>query len=129
MRKDFLAGLCGLVLLTAIAGQAVGQENRTQDKQDKSAAEKTADKAKDVKDKTVTGATAAGEKTKDVGAEVGDKAGDVKDTTVKGAKVAAEKTKAVGAEAADKGEDVGKKTAKGAKSAGNWFTRAFKKVF
>jgi len=55
----------------------------------------------------------------------------VKDTTVKGAKVAAEKTKAVGAEAADKGEgeDVVKKTAKGAKSAGNWFTRAFKKIF
>ena len=126
MRKDLLAGLCGLVLLTVMAGQAVGQENRTQDK---SAAEKTADKAKDVKDTTVKGAKAAGEKTKDVGAEVGDKAGDVKDTTVKGTKVAAEKTKAVGAEAADKGEDVGKKTAKGAKSAGNWFTRAFKKIF
>ena len=46
MRKEILAGLCGLVLLTAIAGQAVGQEKPTQDK---SAAEKTADKAKDVK--------------------------------------------------------------------------------
>jgi hypothetical protein len=58
MRKELLAGMCGLVLLTAIAGQAVGQENRTQDK---SAAEKTADKAKDVIDATVKGAKAAGE--------------------------------------------------------------------
>jgi hypothetical protein len=82
-----------------------------------------------VKDTTVQGAKAAGEKTKDVGAEVGDKAEDAKDTTVKGAKVAAEKTKAVGAEVADKGAEVGKKTAKGAKSAGNWFTRAFNKIF
>jgi hypothetical protein len=82
-----------------------------------------------VKDKTVEGAKAAGEKTKDVGAEVGDKAEDVKDTTVKGTKVAAEKTKAVGAKAADKGEDIGEKTAKGAKKTGNWFTRAFKKIF
>ena len=48
-----------------------------------------------MKDTTVKGAKAAGEKTKDVGAEVGDKAGDVKDTTVKGTKVAAVKTKAV----------------------------------
>ena len=86
-------------------------------------------KAEDVKDATVKGAKTAGEKTKDVGAEVGDKAEDVKDTTVKGTKVAAEKTKAVSADVADKGEDVGKKTAKGAKSAGNWFTRAFKKIF
>jgi len=122
MRKELLAGLFGLVLLTSTAGQAVGQDNPTQDKQDKNAAEKTADKAKGVKDATVKGAKTAGEKTKDVGAEVGDKAGDVKDTTVKGTKVAAEKTKAVG-------EDVGKTTAKGAKSAGNWFTRAFKKIF
>jgi hypothetical protein len=43
--------------------------------------------------------------------------------------VAAEKTKAVGADVAGKGEDVGKKTAEGAKSAGNWFTRMFKKIF
>jgi hypothetical protein len=43
--------------------------------------------------------------------------------------VAAEKTKAVGAEVADKGEDVGNKTVKGAKKTGNWFTRAFKKIF
>src|SRR5678815_3148269 len=86
MRKDLLAGLCGLVLLTAIAGQAVGQENRTQDK---NAAEKTADKAKDVKDKTVKGAKTAGEKTKDVGEKVGD-------TTVEGAKTAGENTKDVG---------------------------------
>ena len=126
MRKDLLAGLCGLVLLIGIASQAVGQENRTQDK---NTAEKTADKAKDVKDTTVKGAKAAGEKTKEVGAEVGDKAGDVKDTTVKGTKVATEKTKNVGAQAADKGEDVGKKTVKGAKSTGNWFTRTFKKIF
>ena len=126
MRKDLLAGLCGLVLLTGVAGQAVGQENRTQDK---SAAEKTADKAEDAKDKTVQGAKAVGEKTKDVGAEVGDKAEDAKDTTVKGTKVAAQKTKDVSAQAADKGEDVGRKTVKGAKSAGNWFTRAFKKIF
>jgi hypothetical protein len=129
MRKDLLAGLCGLVLWSATAVQAIGQENRTPDKQDKSTAEKTADKAKDVKDKTVKGAKAAGEKTKDIGAEVGDKAGDAKDATVKGTKVAAGKTKDVAADAADKGEDVGKKTAKGAKSAGNWFTRAFKKIF
>ena len=40
MRKGLLAGLCGLVLLAAITGQAVGQENRTQDK---SVGEKTAD--------------------------------------------------------------------------------------
>ena len=53
----------------------------------------------------------------------------MKDTTVKGTKVAAEKTKAVGGDAADKGEELGKKGAKGAKSAGNWFTRAFKKIF
>ena len=53
----------------------------------------------------------------------------MKDTTVKGTKVAAEKTKAVGAEAVEKGEDVGNKTVKGAKSAGNWFTRAWKKIF
>ena len=83
----------------------------------------------DVKDTTVKGVKAAGEKTKDVGAAVGDKAEDVKDTTVKGTKVAAKKTKAVGKEAADKGEDIGHKTAKVAKSAGNWFTRAFKKIF
>ena len=69
MHKKLLAGLCGLVLLTAMAGQAVGQENRTQDK---NTAEKAADKAKDVKDTTVKGAKTAGEKTKDV-------AGDVKD--------------------------------------------------
>jgi hypothetical protein len=36
---------------------------------------------------------------------------------------------AQGAEVADKGAEVGKKTAKGAKSAGNWFTRAFNKIF
>ena len=82
-----------------------------------------------MKDATVKGAKAAGEKTKDIGAEVGDKAEDAKDATVKGAKVAAEKTKAVGAEAADKGEDIGNKTVKGAKSTGNWFTRAIKKIF
>lgn len=45
------------------------------------------------------GAKVAGEKTKEVGAEVCDKAGDVKDTTVKGTKVAAEKTKAIGVRA------------------------------
>ena len=27
------------------------------------------------------------------------------------------------------GEDVGNKTVKGAKKTGNWFTRAFKKIF
>ena len=122
MRKNLLAGLCGLVLLTAMAGQAVGQENRKPNTPKKSTAEKTTDKAKDVKDTTVEGAKTAGEKTKDV-------AGDVKDTTVKGAKVAGKKTKDVGAEAADKSEDVGNKTVKGAKKTGNWFTRAFKKIF
>ena len=46
MRNDLLAGLCGVVLLTAMAGQAVAQENPTSENKDKNAAEKTADKAK-----------------------------------------------------------------------------------
>jgi hypothetical protein len=77
----------------------------------------------------VKGVKATGEKTKDVSAKVDDKAEDVKDTTVKGTKVAAKKTKDVGGDVADKGEDVGNKTVKGAKKTGNWFTRAFKKIF
>ena len=50
--KELLAGLCGLVLLTAMrASCGAGKPHA-----DKNAAEKTADKAKDVKDKTVKGA-------------------------------------------------------------------------
>jgi len=151
MRKNLLAGFCGLVLLAATAGQAVAQENRTSDKKNKNAAEKTADttkkvgseaadKAEDVGDQTkkdtkkvAEGAKSTGSevknKTKSVGAEAKDKAEDVKDQTATGAKAGAEKTKAVGSNAADVTKEVGDKTTKGAKKTGNWFSRTFKKIF
>ena len=42
---------------------------------------------------------------------------------------AAEKTKQAGKAVGDKAEDVGDATKKGAKKTGNWFKRAFRKIF
>ena len=87
MRKGLLAVFCMLCLIAAV-DVAAAQQNQTPENKDKSAAEKTADKAKEA------------------GKEVTDKAGDVKDKTVKGAKKAGEKTKEVAGEVADKAGDL-----------------------
>src|SRR5688572_10205669 len=127
MRKVLSAVFCTVCLIAAV-NVAAAQQNQTPDSKDKNAAEKTADKAKEVgkevgekaqdaKDKTVKGAKKTGEKTKEVagetadkakevGQEVGDKAGDVKDKTVKGAKKTGEKTKEVAGEVGEKADDV-----------------------
>ena len=84
MRRNLLAGFCGLVLLVAMGAQAAAQENRTSDKKNKNAAEKTADT------------------TKKVGKEAADKAEDVCD-----------QTKMVGGSAKSTGSETKKKDKEG----------------
>src|SRR3954451_11336462 len=98
MHKILTAAFYAIFLIVT-AGQIAAQQNQTPENKDKSAVEKTADKAKE-------GAR-----------QVGDKAEDVKDKTVKGTKTAAKKTKDVAGEAGDKAEDVKDKTVEGAKAA------------
>src|SRR4030095_1123986 len=129
MHKVLTAVFCASFLL-ATAAQSGAQQNQTPENKDKSAVEKTTDKAKDatkqvgdkaedVKDKTVKTTKTAGKKTKEAAGEAGDQAEDVKDKTVDGAKAAGEKTKDVVQDAGDKAGDVKDETVKGAKAVGN----------
>ena len=139
MGKELLAGFFVLVL-TATVGQAAAQQPSTSEKKNKNTQEKTVEKAKEVgsgvadqvegaKDKTVNTTKAVGEKTKDVVKESGNTAERVKDKSV-------ETTKKGIDQIGETAGDVNEQTAKGvevanksAKKTGNWFTRAFKKIF
>jgi hypothetical protein len=131
MRSVLLTVFCTLCLI-ATAGVASAQENQTPENKDKNAAEKAADKAGDVKDKTVKGVKKTGKKTKEVAGKAGDKADDIKDKTVdttkKGVNEVGDKaedvkdksvdtTKKAANEVGDKAEDVKDKTATGVKAA------------
>lgn len=139
MGKELLAGFFVLVL-TATVQPAAAQQQSTSEKKDKNTQEKTVEKAKEVgsgvahqaesaKDKTVDTTKAVGEKTKDVVKESGRTAEKVKDKSV-------ETTKKGIDQVGETAGDVKEQTAKGvhvanesAKKTGNWFTRAFKKIF
>jgi hypothetical protein len=129
-RKALVAELCGLVLLTAMAGKLWGRENRTKDKNTaEKAADKVGDKAEELGDQTkegakkvAQGAKSAGNevkaKTKDVGDDVGDEDTRCKGRDGQGCKgPLARRTKDVSAKVDDKAEDVKDTTVKGTKVA------------